>query len=86
MASKVHTHDYMAQFNMLAHGDAEFMEYYTARFEAEARDYLKGSKRDDVGAVMLYLKDGVEVAYFDYENLVGSVLALGGTSASFVPS
>lgn len=86
MAKNVYTHDYLAQFNIGAHGDADFMEYYTARFEAEAAAYLEGSERQDVGAVMLYLRDGAEVAYFDYENLVGSVLALGGTSASFVPS
>jgi len=86
MAKNVYTHNYLAQYNMLAHGDADSMDYYTARFEAEAAAYLEGATREDVGAVMLYLRDGDEVAYFDYENLVGSVLALGGTSASFVPS
>ena len=83
--SKVYTHNYLAQYEMGAHGNEDFIDYYTARFEAEAADYLKYTASEDVGAVMLYYKDGEEVAYFDYENLVGSVYALGGTSASYCP-
>lgn len=86
MAGKVHTHDYLKQFEMGAHGNEDSIDFYTARFEAEAAEQLKYTESKDVGAVILYYKDGVEVAYFDYENLVGSVYALGGTSASFVPS
>jgi hypothetical protein len=86
MASKVHTHNYLKQFEMGAHGNEDSIDYYIARFEAEAADYLKGTTSNDVGAVIIYYRDGVEVAYFDYENLVGSVLALGGTEASFMPS
>ena len=83
--AKVYTHNYMAQYEMGAHGNMDFIDYYIARFEAEASEQLKYTESTDVGAVILYYKDGEEVAYFDYENLVGSVRALGGTSASYCP-
>lgn len=48
-------------------------------FELAAAEHLRDTVADDVGAVVLYTRDGVEVAYYDYENYVGSVYALGGT-------
>jgi hypothetical protein len=83
--SKVYTHNYLEQYTAMAHGQEDFMDYYTAQFEREAADYLQQCTRDDVGAVILYYRAGEEVAYFDYENLVGSVYALGGTTASYCP-
>jgi hypothetical protein len=73
-------------YNAGAHGDSDFMEYYTEQFERDAAAALERAAREDVGAVMLYTRDGAEIAYFDYENLVGSVYAQGGTRADHMPS
>jgi len=75
----------MSQYHRDAHGDADFMDYYIEQFERDAGDYLVDATRLDVGAVMLYYRAGAEIAYFDYENLVGSVYELGGTTASYCP-
>jgi len=48
-------------------------------FERDAAQHLQGARARDVGAVILYMLKGKEVAYYDYENYVGSVYALGGT-------
>jgi len=73
----------MSQYDRDAHGLEDTIEYYIDVFERDASDYLVDATRQDVGAVMLYYRAGAEIAYFDYENLVGSVYALGGTSASY---
>ena len=83
--SHVHTHTYIAQYNANAHALEDSIDYYIAQFESDARDSLTDSTRNDVGAVILYYRAGVEIAYFDYENLVGSVYAMGGTTASYCP-
>lgn len=73
--AKVLTHDFQ---------DQQFNDCYdsVAVFETKAAQYLTGLKREDVGAVMLYLDaQGQEAAWFDYENFVGSVRALGGTAS-----
>ena len=80
--SHVYTHNYMSQYDSNAHGHEDSDEYYTAQFERDAADSLVNCTSEDVGAVILYYRDGVEVAYFDYDNLVGSVYAMGGTAAS----
>ena len=54
----------------------------TIRFEREFADYLRGCDSEDVGAVILYLRGGEEVAFFDYENFHGSVYELGHKFAS----
>ncbi len=54
----------------------------TLRFEREFADYLRGCDSEDVGAVIIYLRGGEEVAFFDYENFHGSVYALGHKRAS----
>ena len=73
-----YTHDYMPQWQQAAHGDHVSSEFYTELFEREAAEYLRGCDSDDVGGVVLYLRGGDEVAFFDYENLVGSIYELGG--------
>lgn len=76
--SHVHTHNY----------DYTAFDYCydsVAAFERDAAEHLAGSTSEDVGAVVLYYRDGVEIAYYDYENYVGSVYALGGTSADYMP-
>jgi len=52
------------------------------RFEREFAEYLRGCDSEDVGAVIIYLRGGEEVAFFDYENFHGSVYALGHKRAS----
>lgn len=83
--SKVHTHNYLALYNAAQHGLEDSCDYYTELFELQARDYLADATSDDVGGVILYYRDGEEIAFFDYENLEGSVYALGGTSADYMP-
>jgi hypothetical protein len=89
MGKKVYTHNFEHKYAaMQAEGlwNFEITEKMIELFESQAAELLKGAKRKDVGAVMLYYKNKQEIAYFDYENFVGSVYALGGTSASFMPS
>ena len=63
--------------------DMEDIEHeLITRFEQEFADYLRGCDSEDVGAVILYLRGGEEVAFFDYENFHGSVYALGHKRAS----
>lgn len=50
----------------------------TELFEKEAAEYLRGCDSDDVGGVILYMRAGDEVAFFDYEMLVGSVYEITG--------
>ena len=52
------------------------------RFEQEFAEYLRGCDSEDVGAVIIYLRGGEEVAFFDYENFWGSVYELGHKRAS----
>ena len=52
------------------------------RFEREFAEYLRGCDSEDVGAVIIYLRGGEEVAFFDYENFHGSVYELGHKRAS----
>jgi hypothetical protein len=73
-----YTHNYFAQWEADAHGDENSSEFFTEQFEREAAEYLRGCDSDDVGGVVLYLRGGDEVAFFDYENLVGSIYELGG--------
>ena len=70
--SKVYTHTY---------DYTKFEDCYdsVAAFELDTATVLAGCTSEDVGAVILYYRDGEEVAYYDYENFVGSVYALGGT-------
>jgi len=75
MMAKVLTHN-------LQNRDFDSCYDSVAVFETEAAQHLVGLKRQDVGAVMLYLDaQGQEAAWFDYENFVGSVRALGGTAS-----
>jgi len=73
-----YTYDYFAEYEANKHGNEDSSEFYTEQFEREAADYLRGCDSDDVGGVVLYLRGGEEVAFFDYENLVGSIYELGG--------
>jgi hypothetical protein len=73
-----YTYDYFSQYQAGKHGDEDSSEFYTAQFQREAQQYLQGSAADDVGGVILYHREGEEIAFFDYENLVGSIYELGG--------
>ena len=77
--AKVYTHTY-------DYTKFDYCYDSVAQFERDAADYLEGTTADDVGAVVLYYDaNGNEVAYYDYENYVGSVYALGGTTACYMP-
>ena len=86
--AKVLTHNYMSKYDALRSDDLDYFDIVDTlltEFEQEVAEHLKGLTREDVGAVMLYLdSDGEEQAWFDYENFVGSVRALGGTSSDQV--
>ena len=76
-----YTHDYMQMWKQGAHevSERDSSEFYTDLFELEAAEHLQGLRRDDVGGVICYYDDeGLEAAYFDYENLVGSIYAITG--------
>jgi len=66
-----YSHDYRKL--TLANGNAGIQ-----LFEEEAADYLRGCDSDDVGGVVRYLRAGDEVAFFDYEMMVGSVYEITG--------
>ena len=79
--------NYVSQFEDLYNSDTEIdmedIEHeLITRFEQEFAEYLRGCDSEDVGAVILYLRGGEEVAFFDYENFHGSVYALGHKRAS----
>lgn len=80
--AKRYSHDYSNEDSVLyARGQdwSERAAHWTREFEQSAAGYLEGLQREDVGAVLLYLTaEGEEAAYFDYENMVGSVYALTG--------
>ena len=69
-----------------AETEALFEDYdaLVERFEREFADYLRGCDSDNVGGVVLYLRGGEEVAFFDYENAHGSIYELGNKRASEV--
>ena len=74
-----YTHNYISNYECDEHGDEEHSDYYLAKFEREASVELAGLLAEDVGGVVLYLdSQGLEAAYFDYENLVGSIYAVTG--------
>jgi hypothetical protein len=77
-----YTANYTKQADKMYRNDVDnddIVEQLIAKFEAEFATQLQGLQREDVGAVMCYNDSkGVEAAFFDYENYVGSVVALGG--------
>lgn len=80
---KHYTHDYQSLYNANTHGTADSCEYYTQIFERDAAEHLEGLDAYNVGGVVVYRDaERRELAWFDYENLVGSVHALGGTAST----
>lgn len=74
-----YTHNYISNYEADEHGDEDTCDYYLAKFEREASAELAGLLADDVGGVVCYMdSQGLEAAYFDYENLVGSIYAVTG--------
>lgn len=69
-----YTHNYMSQYDKDVHGDADHADYYTAQFEAET-GVLARSTANDVGGLIIYMQGKQLVAYYDYENLGGTVFA-----------
>ena len=79
---KHYTHNYQSLYDADTHSTADTVEYYTQLFEHEAAQHLESLEAHNVGGVVIYRdSEGMERAYFDYENLVGSVQALGGTAS-----
>jgi hypothetical protein len=77
--AKTYSHDYLDLYIADAHGDECASEFYTEMFEREAREHLRKLRAKDVGAVILYMDtEGREAAYFDYENMRGSVYTITG--------
>ena len=78
--AKTYSHDYSNDYDaMRAQGlwNFEITDAMIERFEREAKRFLRGCKRDNVGGVVLYIdKAGEEAAYFDYENYRGNVYAV----------
>jgi CRISPR/Cas system-associated protein Cas7 (RAMP superfamily) len=68
------THDYFSQYEAEAHGDEDHSDYFTEAFEADT-SVLKRSVANDVGGIIIYMNKRELVAYFDYENLCGTVFA-----------
>ena len=83
---KCYTIDYTDIFNELVkqHDYWELEEQFIERFERDYATSLEGTRSRNVGGVMLYYKGRKEVAFYDYDNLVGSVYELGGLRASAV--
>ena len=49
-------------------GLGDGIEKYTDRFEAEYAESLKGTTTDDIGGLIVYLRESVPVMVYDYEN------------------
>lgn len=74
-----YTHNYLQQWEQGQHGTEDSCDYYIELFEREAAEHLRGLRREDVGGVVCYYdSEGLEAAYFDYENLVGSIYSITG--------
>ena len=71
-----HTHDYTARWEADEHADADedVCEYFTAVFERDT-SVLQRSVEHDVGGIILYMNEGDLVAFYDYENVCGTVFA-----------
>ena len=69
-----YTHNYLKQYKRDVHGDADHAEYYTELFEAETK-VLARSTANDVGGLIIYMQGTKLIAYYDYENLGGTVFA-----------
>jgi len=70
------THDYEAEADVLYGAGKSWSfiaETLTERFESATKGLW--DRAEDVGAVMQYFKGDRMVAYFDYENFWGTVLA-----------
>ena len=75
------THDYMTRYDADEHEasiDADeysdHIDYYTAQFEDDTT-VLQRSTAHDVGGIILYMNTNELVAFYDYENLCGTVFA-----------
>jgi hypothetical protein len=49
-------------------GLGDGIEKYTDRFEAEYAESLKGTTTDDIGGLIVYLRESKPVMVYDYEN------------------
>lgn len=68
-----YTHCYEAAWDRNEHKRADDpLDYYTRRFERETK-INKRARAEDVGGVVLYRTKGQLVAFYDYENLCGTV-------------
>lgn len=70
------TVDYSTDYELLyAEGkeSAECADIFTDLFERTMSTVLKDTVREDVGAVIVYTRLGVDIAFFDYENMWGGL-------------
>jgi len=73
--SSEHTHDYRTAYERDEHRNADDdLGYYIQRFERESQ-ITRRARAEDVGGVILYrgLKTSRLLAFYDYENLCGTV-------------
>jgi hypothetical protein len=71
-----HTHDYTTRWEADEHAnsDDDVSDYYTAVFERDT-SVLQRSTAHDVGGIILYMNADELVAFYDYENVCGTVFA-----------
>ena len=82
--NNVYTHNYMSNYEANEHMGIDSIDYYVELFEQDAAAHLQHCTANDVGGVVLYMDNNDnEVAFFDYENLVGAVHTMGSTTAQF---
>ena len=49
-------------------GLGDGIDLFTLRFERDYADALVGTSADDIGGLIVYLREGEPVAVYDYEN------------------
>ena len=78
MGNEVHStcsHDYSAEAEQRIEAGEDYSDVAEELTERFKRDISAlHDREEDVGAVMDYYKGDVQVAYFDYENFVGTIL------------
>jgi len=55
-------------------GMGDRIDEYTEQFERDYSVALTGADSDDIGGLIVYVRDSKPVAVYDYENFVGWIL------------
>lgn len=69
----VNTHDYTTRYEA-DEEDEVVCDHFTAVFEADT-SVLERSIAHDVGGIIIYMQGDTLVAYYDYENMCGTVFS-----------